>query len=707
MRCGQNGAMESKFGARSALAIQPEDIARIAWIGDIELSPDGTRVAYVVSTPSLERDETTSAIWVSAAEPAAVPYQFTAGTLRDTYPRWSPDGRKLAFLSERPCPDIIGPGSGRPQLYVMPASGGEARRLTSASGGVTQLTWAPDGSSIAIVARVPMTPQEPQKTTFAGDRPPSSPFRVIEALKYRRNGEGFVDSRRHVFVVEVHGSGRVVQLTAGDYDHADPAWAPDGIELAFVSARHDSRDRDNAQAVMALRVPRSAGPPDYEASVRTITTAGGPASHPAWSPDGRWIAFAGHAYPTDTGRHLRVWVAPATGGPAQLVVDPLDRNVAVNSGSRPNWADNGEAIMFTVEDDGATTLVAADHPGAEQAGGRARIRVVAGGNREISAFSAPFTANCIAVVSSDPSRPAEVITIRSIDGEWIEVPSARMNCDWLADAAAGSIHRLVADGPNGAISVWVQLPPGTDEAQRNGVPVLVSIHGGPHAQYGDRFFDEFAVYAGAGYAVVFTNPHGSTGRSEPFARAVRRDWGGIDADDVLAAVDSALAALPCLDPSRMGIIGGSYGGYLTSWIVAHDHRFRAACSERAVKDFQSFAGTSDIGFWFAEGQLGASPFEDPALAARHSPLTFAGDIRTPLLIMHSELDYRCPIEQAERMFVALAARNHPVRFIRIPDADHELSRSGRPRQRVERFRHILEWFGEHLGPSSGGDRGRS
>ena len=694
--CRQNERMDSATVLDLALAIQPDDLADIEWVSDVDVTPDGTRVAYTQSRLSLDRDETVTSIWVVDITSPGEASKFTAGIRRDTNPRWSPDGRQLAFLSERPCPDLTGAGADRPQLYVMAATGGEARRVTSAPGGVVQFAWAPDATRLAFIARVPTTEPEVVKASVVGDRSPSKPFRVIDSLKYRRNGEGFIDSRRHLFIVGAGDGGNAVQITDGDFDHSDPAWSPDGSRVVFVTARHNSRDTDNAQSIVVTDVSRHGGGKDHTYASFTFVRAVGPCAFPTWSPDGSQIAFAGHAYRTDTGRHTRVWVVSASGGQAEAVADPLDRNVAASSGARPTWTKDGKSILFTVETDGSTILVEAPRPDLWIVGGSDTLRIVIGGRREVSTFAAPAGADCIAAVLSTAGQLPAVHVVRREDGVWNETSLSDPNSIWRQSRSVGAVYRFTVERPLGPITVWVHLPPAADVAAPRSVPVLVNIHGGPHAQYGDRFFDEFAVYTGAGYAVVFTNPHGSTGRSEAFTRSVRGDWGGIDAADVLAAVDAALAAVPCLDPDRMGLMGGSYGGYLTSWIAAHDHRFRAACSERAVNDFSSFAGTSDIGFWFAEGQLGASPYDDPALAAKHSPLTYAAAIQTPLLIMHAEQDYRCPIEQAERLFVALARRGHPVRFVRVPDADHELSRSGRPRQRIERFRHILDWFGRYL-----------
>ena len=228
-------------------------------------------------------------------------------------------------------------------------------------------------------------------------------------------------------------------------------------------------------------------------------------------------------------------------------------------------------------------------------------------------------------------------------------------------------------------------------------PALLNIHGGPHAQYGHGFFDEFQVYAGAGYGVIYVNPRGSQGYGEAFTRAVIGDWGGGDFADVMAGLDQALARHAWIDAARLGVMGGSYGGFLTSWIVGHDHRFKAACSERAVNDQYGMFGNSDIGHLFNVIELGGvTPWENMAEYLARSPVTYAKDVTTPLLILHSEDDLRCPIEQAEQLFVALKTLGKDVMFVRFPDENHELSRSGKPRHRLERFRFILDWFSRHL-----------
>jgi dipeptidyl aminopeptidase/acylaminoacyl peptidase len=342
-----------------------------------------------------------------------------------------------------------------------------------------------------------------------------------------------------------------------------------------------------------------------------------------------------------------------------------------------------------VEDEGAVPLyrIAA-------AGGSAPVRVV-GGTRQVTGFSGSRDGALIAFTATDDTSPAEVFVCRA-DGTG-ERQLTDLNREWKGTVVRARPERFRFERAGFTVDGWVMAPFGREAGRR--YPVLLNIHGGPASQYGHRFFDEFQVYAGAGYAVVYVNPRGSRGYSEAFARAVVGDWGGGDYADVMAGLDEALRRYDFLDPSRLGVLGGSYGGFMTSWIVGHTDRFRAACSERAVNALWSMYGTSDIGHWFQEAHaVGRPPWEDLKWYLEHSPLSYARDIGTPLLILHSESDLRCPMEQAEQLYVALKKLKRTVRLVRFPDEDHELSRSGRPRHRLARFRILLEWFGEHLPP---------
>ncbi len=645
-----------------------EDLTRILFVTDPQISPDGRRIAFVVTSMCDERDEYLSNIWIVDAAGGA-PRRFTAGPRRDVEPRWSPDGTRLAFLSERAPKDKL-------QLYVMPADGGEPTKLTALDNSVGGPVWSPDGSRLAFVSAVGGQ-REPESEE---ERRKSRPARVITSVKYRFNGEGFVyDRRPHVFVVSASGS-TPVQITDGDFIDADPVWAPDGDSLVFASARHAERDDDDASDLW--RVAAQGGTP------QRLTATAGPVMLPAFSPDGRSIAYLARPGRNAYGRNVRLYVIPSDGDGARTtcLTDALDRSCGPLH-VRPLWSPDGRSIVVAAEDRGDVGLWRVAASGTDP------LRRIVGGERALNGFSASADGRVLAFAASSPVTPAEVFTCRADGGD--ERRLTELNRAWTGSVTLSAPERFRFTRAGFDLDVWVMRPAGFVAGGR--YPTLLNIHGGPHAQYGHNFFDEFQVYAGAGYAVVYTNPRGSQGYGEAFAQAVVGDWGGGDYADVMAALDEAIARHPFIDPDRLGVLGGSYGGFLTSWTVGHTRRFKAACSERAVNCQYTMFGTSDIGHSFNVVELGGPmPWEDMARYIERSPLTYAKDVVTPLLIIHSEDDLRCPIEQGEQLFVALKKLRREVRFVRFPGENHEMSRSGKPRHRLERFRHILEWFAAYL-----------
>ena len=649
----------------------PQDLMRIAFVTDAQISPDGRRIAFVVTSLSEERDEYLSNIWIVDAA-GGEPRCFTAGPRRDVEPRWSPDGRRLAFLSERSPKEKL-------QLYVMPADGGEPTRLTSFENGAGSVAWSPDGARLAFVSPVGGQ-REPESDE---ERRKSRPARVITSLKYRFNGEGFVyDRRPHVFVAALDGAAPR-QLTDGDFIDADPAWTPDGHSIVFVSARHAERDEDDASDLW--RVPAGGGTPEK------LTATPGPILLPAFSPDGGAIAFFARPGRNAFGRNIRAFAIPSSGGDAVCLTSTLDRSCGALH-VPPLWSPDGRAIIVAAEDRGDVGLWRVTARSGEPP------RRIVGGERVLNSFSVSADGRQLTFAASSVAAPAEVF-VCGADGSG-ERQLTGLNRAWKETTALASPERFQLTRAGLEIDGWVMRPAGFEPGRR--YPALLSIHGGPHSYYGNGFFDEFQVYAGAGYVVIYANPRGSQGYGETFAQAVVGDWGGSDYADVMAVLDEALKRYPFIDPDRLGVLGGSYGGFLTSWTVGHTDRFKAACSERAVNCQYTMFGTSDIGSTFNVVELGgAMPWEDMARYIERSPLTYAKNIVTPLLILHSEEDLRCPIEQGEQLFVALKKLRREVRFVRFPGENHEMSRSGRPRHRLERFRHILEWFAPYLGGASG------
>jgi dipeptidyl aminopeptidase/acylaminoacyl peptidase len=652
----------------------PSDLSHLRTPSAPTLTRDGRLVAVAVGRMDLEADEYRADLWLMPTDGSAPPRRFTSGK-RDLRPRFSPDGRWLAFLRAGE--------DDKSQLHVMAVDGGEPRRLVEHPLGVEGFAWSPDSTRIAYVARVP---EEGRYGTDKDVPPEKEPPRRITGFQYRTDNLGFTfDRRPHVFVVDALADGaEPVQLTRGDYDHGDPAWSPDGASVVFVSARHDTRDED---AVSDVFVAPAAGGDAVRVTATDLTVG-----RPAFSPDGATIWFVA-SEPDLAGRPTMLWSVPADGSgkPARLT-DPerFDHDAAFGAGILPLVVDEHAVTTISLRR-GAIGLLRFPVDGGEPA-------ELLGGRRTVHDYD--VAGGVVAAVVSDPTSAGEVVVVRAGpegSGEpQGDAPVGRERT--LTDLGAGlarsaslrPMEELEATAPDGAgVHGWVLKPAGTGP-----FPVVLMVHGGPFAHYGWTLFDEAQVYAGAGYAVVMGNPRGSAGYGESHGRAIVGDFGNLDSQDVLALLDAAVED-PDLDGDRVGVMGGSYGGFMTSWLVGHTDRFRAAISERACNAFDSFEGSSDIGWFFVPQYNGT----DPARVAAQSPLSYADRIRTPMLLIHSEQDWRCPIEQAQRLFVALKQRKVEVELLLFPGEGHELTRSGLPSHRVARFEAVLDWWRRHLKPA--------
>ena len=646
----------------------PSDILQLTGVGDPRLSPDGTTVAYVVTGLDGESNEYRGAIWLVALDGSAPPRRLTAGTRRDADPRWSPDGTRLAFTSNRNDESM--------QLYVMPVSGGEPQRLTALNEDVTQAAWSPDGATIAFVSRV-------RDAAYDEDDDKRRAPRRFTRLLYKYEHVGWIGDRpAHLFTVPADGSDSPRQITTGGFQDSAPAWSPDGATLAFVSARQPDWD---TEPITDLYLIDASG--DDDEPLR-LTQGGGTVEMPSWSPDGERLAVLRYPGVFDDPRHTQVAVVDATSGVLTLLTERLDRNCSTYPSLRePLW--DGGSLVFVVEDHGNVHLyrVAAD--------GSAAPELLAGGEREVTGYD--LAAGRVARAATEPTMVSELFAL--------EPRGTTRRLTHVGDAfAAGrelvAPERFTAVSADGTeVEAWVMRPAGAKGGAK--YPALLNVHGGPFTQYGNKLFDEFQVEAGHGYAVVYCNPRGSSGYSEEWGRAIRGPgadgpgWGTVDFDDCLAVIDEAVEHFDFIDPDRLGVIGGSYGGYMTSWIVGHTDRFKAAVSERAVNSMVSMWGSSDVG-WDMKGYLGGFLWEDTEAYLKVSPLTYAEAITTPLLILHSENDLRCPIEQGEQLFTTLRLLKRPVEMVRFPAESHELTRSGSPVHRVQRFEIVLEWFDRFL-----------
>jgi dipeptidyl aminopeptidase/acylaminoacyl peptidase len=640
--------------------MQPRDLAHLRTPSAPTLTPDGCLLAVALGRIDLEADEYRAELWIMATDGSAPPRRFTSGR-RDVRPRFSPDGRWLAFLRAGE--------DDKPQLHVMATDGGEPRRVCEHPLGVEGFAWSPDSTRIAYVARVP---EEGRYSTDKDVTAEKEPPRLITTFHYRLDNVGFTfDRRPQVFVVDALADGaEPVQLTRGDYDHGEPAWSPDGASVAFVSARHETRDED---AVSDVFVAPAAGGDAVRVTATDLVVA-----RPAFSPDGATIWFVA-ADQDLAGRPTVLWSVPADGsGKPERLTDPerFDHDPAFGPGILPLLVD-ADAVTTISLNRGAVRLLRFPVDGGEPT-------ELLGGRRSVHDYD--VAGGVVAAVVSHPTSAGEVV-VRKDDRE-------RTLTDFGAllarSASLRPMEELAATAPDGAaVHGWVLKPAGTGP-----FPVVLMVHGGPFAHYGWTLFDEAQVYVGAGYAVVMGNPRGSAGYGESHGRAIVGDFGNLDRQDVLALLDAALGD-PDLDGDRVGVMGGSYGGFMTSWLVGHSDRFRAAISERACNAFDSFEGSSDIGFSFVPHWNGT----DPERVAAQSPLTYVDQIRTPMLLIHSEQDWRCPVEQAQRLFVALKQRKVEVELLLFPGEGHELTRSGLPSHRVARFEAVLDWWQRHLKPT--------
>ena len=672
-------------------------------IGQVTLCPDGSMVAFAPSRLDMEANTYRRQISIVPTDGSAPAMPVTSGDPGESDPAWSPDGRYLAFVSRREPANgsSAGPSTGA-TLHVLPISGpGEVRRVATRPDAMSSPAWSPDGKWIAFAARVPH-----ERYSAKDERAQSA--RRIDTFFTQLNGEGWVyDRRNHLFVVASDGTGSPRDLTPAtknidaeeiDAEHSDFAWFPDSSHLVVAAARHANWDRDFATDLHRVSL---------SGEITTLTTGGASLHHPSPSPDGTRIAFMGMddpwTYPQnvrvgvlDLARQIRIWVS-----------EDLDRTFGPTSGPiRPVW-DGDSHILANAEDRGTCHLYRLDATGATPP------VAVTSGSMWLSHWD---TAGAVTVgVTSTVDRPGELALLDS-SGHTARLLTD-LNFSFRAAVNPVQWHRFTVPtahptpGIIPEIDAWIMFPPDVDPLDPEAkVPVILNVHGGPHTQYGETYFDEAQVQVAAGFAVLMSNPRGSSGREEAWGQAIigpkhpRRPgtgWGVADLEDVLSVLDAALLRFPACDASRVGMQVGSYGGFIASLLAArHEGRLRAVCSERAVNNLLTLEWSSDIGSRF-QSWHGPSPVDDAEEYWRMSPMALAREIDIPVLIVHSERDLRCPMGQAEEMFMSLRMMDKPVEFWRFPAETHELSRSGSPVHRRQRCEIILDWFSQHLECGSG------
>lgn len=658
--------------------LQAEDLFAFKLAGDVQISSAGDRIAFVVRRMDKEKNSYKSDIYM--ARTGARPVRFTGGE-SDASPRFSPDGAHLAFISRR---------SGQPQIWLMPVDGGEARQLTRIQGGVTEFCWAPDGRRIAFAAMLKgdgIQPEVKEKKEEDLLKKHTKGVKVITEFFHKMDGEGYFGERRPCLcVIDALEEGEPRQLTFPPYRVSRLAWSPDGRTILFDSRMGPDYDR-NAEETHIYAISAEGG------EARQVSPDGLSCTGAAVSPDGEMVAFLGSPTAEMGYDVVGLYLAPLAGGPAERVDRNWDRSFSDETvtdlcppaGGGLVWAPDGSAIYAVSSVGGTTQLVRVDVSTGE-------VTMLTRGDRQVYSFSLDAACRWAVLGVSTPLNPGDVYRFNVTEGT--EERLTDVNGALLAELELSEPRRFKARAAGGPeVDGWVMKPAGFEEGKR--YPTVLYIHGGPMLQYGAAFFFEMQLMAAQGFGVVYSNPRGSQGYGAEFCKAIQCDWGSRDYADVMAVLDQAIAENPWIDPDRLGVTGGSYGGFMTNWIVSHTDRFKAAVTGRSVVDWRAMAGTSDF-FEFRE--TGGVPYwEDDAWFKQQSPISYVANVRTPILIEHQEGDLRCPVEQALIWYSAIKYLGKaPVRLVLYPEEFHGMSRSGKPWHRVHRLKEISSWFNQYL-----------
>ena len=657
-----------------------DDLTRERDAADVRLSPDGQWVAYTVSGADTAHDISVSAIYLSSWD-GRTTRRLTWSKDGEHLPRWSPDGHALAFLSSRDDEHAAD------QLWVLPRDGGEAHRVTTLPGGVLDYAWAPDGRHLAVIADDPDPDSAASDTGAAKLRTPK-PI-VITRFQFRADNIGWLGERRARLYAVEPVTGAVTLLTTGPVDAALPSWSPDGHLIAYVRKSGEDGDRTSNHQVYTIEARAGAVPHQVTVSDVNNHDPEWVAGPPAWSPDGRWIAYV-RGGPEKmlyySVQHLAV--VPADGGPERIVTPTLDRSI-----TQPQWSADGNSVYFLLEDDRAVELarVAVTTRGDSATGGT--IDRIVTGREVVSGFDVSPLGR-VAFVASTPDVPAEVYVldggVRPVGSGGATPRQLSHENSWLDSVALATTREVTVHSRDGTVvSGFFVTPPGYAAGRR--YPTILRVHGGPVEQFDDSFDFEWQLMAAHGYVVVAGNPRGSSGRGQAYTSAIFADWGNKDSQDVLAVVDQAVAE-GIADSARLGVGGWSYGGILTDEVIARTTRFKAATSGAGMANAFAGYGTDQYVREY-EDELG-TPWTHPEAWMRVSfPFLHANRIVTPTLFFCGDLDANVPLINSEQLYQALRSLGRQTALIVYPGEYHEFTKLSHMRDRLERY---LGWYDRFL-----------
>ena len=670
-----------------------DDLYRFHVPADPQIAPNGERVVFTVQRVERETEKKYTSLWMAEVGDLADAAgsrlrQFTYGKWADTRPRWSPDGQTIAFLSNRGNEE-------QAQIHLILLDGGEARPLTDLKGSFADFEWSPDGTKLVCQFRkkdLDALEREKDETK----KKLGISFRHITRTDYKFDGVGFTPRERwHVWLIDA-ATGAATQLTDGDKDETEPRWSPDGRHILFTSNRAAQPDMD-LDATELYLIPAEGG------QMRQLVTRPGRKFAAVFSPDGQHVAYLGRDKPGRWYQNARLYVAPLDGRGAREVGGDLDLHLYgstngdvfnESSPALPVWSADGRRITIGASLRGNEPLLslAVDGPPVEPNDEPLWLVNEPG---VLGGYTFDRSRRRVAYLWSTLDDPAQLL-IREVQQDGTGGPPRVLTAlnQWLSEVETGEIEEVwfkAADGYD--LHGWILKPPGFDPTRQ--YPSILQIHGGPQTQYGNMYMHEFHYLAAAGYVVYWSNPRGSLGYGEANTGAIYGQWGTVDYDDVMAWADY-VERLPYIDPERMGVTGGSYGGYMTVLIIGRTQRFKAAVAQRVVSNFLSFYGSSDFNIGLEHLAGTAAPWDDVATCWAQSPISAIGNARTPTLVIHSENDHRCDQEQGEQVFIALKRLGVPTELLLLPGEGHAVSRGGRTDRRIARLEHILEWFERYV-----------
>ncbi|MDN8590456.1 peptidase S9 family protein [Chryseobacterium mucoviscidosis] len=664
----------------SLRGITSEDLFQITWVNDPTPSPQGGQLVYVSRKTNEAWDGYSSHLRLLHLENQK-DRPFTSGD-KDHAPAWSPDGSQLAFLREH---------EGKTQVWLIASDGGEAQQISHLKHGVSSLLWSPDGLTLLVKSSVDMSEKNEDETEDSDKKLLQE--LVVDRIRMKSDSGGLWNGRRtHLFRVPAEG-GEAVPVTTGHYDVGDYAWSPDGESIAWIAQLPEEGEQHNDYTLTNHVYRAKADGSDMQ----QLTPEGYSFGRLTYAPDGQSLALLASDRSYGNATLVKLYTLPISGGkPVCLSKDwDVQMNHSLVGDMRSHLTNTGPVFSR----DGSSILCLATVEGSVRIARFARdgsyAEYILPDEKEFYQFAELENGQIVAAVADVLSPGDLFLYTQPEDTRAQPIQLTHSNPQLEEEIQLSTPETFWFDSTDGLrLQGWMLKPAGMVEGVK--VPTILEIHGGPHMMYGFTFMHEFQILAAQGYAVVYINPRGGLGYGQQFVNACRGDYGGGDYRDLMEAMDYALSRYPFIDESRLGVTGGSYGGFMTNWIVGHTDRFKAAVTQRSISNWLSFYGVSDIGFFFTEDQIGGNAWDDTEKLWKHSPLAYVGNVNTPLLILHGEQDLRCPIEQAEQLYVALKRRKQTTRFVRFPGANHELSRGGHPHLRVRRLEHIAGWFNEHL-----------